>query len=278
MASLNVQPSGQSCGATVSGVDLSQPLAPSTRDAIRQAWLEHHVLAFPDQQLDHDQLEAFALSVGKMGDDPFFNPLPGRKHIAAVRREAEDTNPIFAEVWHSDWSFMAQPPIGTVLYAIDIPPQGGDTLFSNQHLSFESMPTEMAARFADLEAIHSPKRGYSLKGLYGDVTKNGAMDIRPSADAEHMYQTHPLTPAHPETGRRGFLSGLGYLVSFTGMDEEQALPMILELNDWQSRPEFQYQHKWENDMLVLWDNRSVVHRATGGYEGFRRELHRITVY
>lgn len=278
MSSINITPSGHSCGAQITNIDLTQPLSEAQIREVRDAWLAHHVLAFPNQKLDHDQLETFATQFGNFGEDPYFNPLPGRQHIAAVRREADETNKIFAEFWHSDWSFMAKPPCGTVLYAIDIPPHGGDTHFSNQHLSFESMPDEMRARFDGLQAIHSPKLGYSLTGAYGDVTKNGAMDIRPSADAEHVYYTHPLAPIHPETGRQGFLSGASYIVGFEGVDETQAHALLAELNEWQSRDEFVYRHQWENDMLVLWDNRSVIHRATGGYEGYRRELHRITIY
>ncbi|WP_439637029.1 TauD/TfdA dioxygenase family protein [Oceanicaulis sp.] len=275
---IEVTPSGGACGAEVRGVDLSKPLSDSEIADIHAAWLEHHVLAFPDQKLDDDQLEAFSLQFGEFGEDPYFNPIPGRTHIAAVKREATDTNPIFAEHWHSDWSFLAHPPKGTVLYSLDIPPMGGDTLFSNQHLSFDSMPDEMRARFADLKAIHSPVMGYSLQGAYGDVTKNGAMDIRPSEEAAHIRYTHPLAPLHPETGRRGFLSGIGYLIGFEGVDDKTALDLILELNAWQSREEFVFAQKWEKDMLVMWDNRSVVHKATGGYEGHRRELHRITLY
>lgn len=276
--SIEVTPSGASCGAMVRGLDLSKPLSDDEIAEVREAWLEHHVLAFPDQKLDHDQLEAFAQQFGEFGEDPFFNPLPGRTHIAAVKREATDTNPIFAENWHSDWSFLEHPPTGTILYSIDIPPHGGDTHFSNQHLSYDKMPDEMKARFDGLQAIHSPKLGYSPKGIYGDVSKNGAMDIRPSEEAETMYFTHPLAPVHPETGRRGFLSGISYIVGFEGMEHDDAYKLIFELNDWQSRDEFVYKHKWEKDMLVMWDNRSVIHKATGGYEGHRRELHRITVY
>ena len=160
---------------------------------------------FRTKKLNHDQYEVFAQQFGGLAEDPFFNPLPGRKYIAAVRREAEDTNPIFAEYWHSDWSFMEKPPAGTILYSLDIPPHGGDTHFSNQHLSFEAMPDDMRQRFSGLKAIHSPILGYSKKfGAYGDTSKNGAMDICPSDEAEHIRFTHPLAPIHPETGRQGF--------------------------------------------------------------------------
>ena len=278
MASIQVKPSGQACGAEVSGLDLSKPIDQETLAAVKEAWLRHHVLVFPRQKLASDQLEAFSEQFGSLGEDPFFNPIPGRKHIAAVKRVAKDTNRIFAEFWHSDWSFLPEPPRGTVLYALDIPPHGGNTEFSNQHLSYESMPEGMKERFDGLQAIQSPKLGYSPKGAYGNVKENGAMDIRPSEEAEHVYHIHPLAPEHPETGRKGFLSGVSYIVGFEGMSEEEASKLIFELNDWQSRVEFMYSHKWEKDMLVLWDNRSVVHRATGGYEGYRRELHRVTVY
>ena len=93
-----------------------------------------------------------------------------------------------------------------------------------------------------------------------------------------MKHTHPLVPEHPETGRKGFLSGISYIVGFEGVDDEEFWKLIVELNEWQTRDEFRYNHEWQKDMLVLWDNRSVIHKATGGYEGHRRELHRITIY
>lgn len=273
-----ITPTGAACGAFIRGLDLTKPLSQEEITELRKAWLEHHVLAFPDQKLNHDHMEMFAQQFGSFGEDPFFNPLPGRQYIAAVRREANDTNPIFAEHWHSDWSFLEKPPTGTILYSVDIPPHGGDTHFSNQHLSFESMPDEMRQRFEGLKAIHSPKLGYSPQGAYGDAEKRGAMDICPSEEANHIYFTHPLAPHHEETGRRGFLSGLSYIVGFEGMGDEEAYQLIFELNAWQTREDFLYRHKWENNMLVMWDNRSVIHKATGGYEGYRRELHRITIY
>lgn len=101
---IEVKPTGEACGAYVRGLDLSSPLSRDEVAQVRAAWLEHHVLAFPDQELNDDQLEAFASQFGELAEDPFFNPLPGRKHTAAVKREADDTNAIFADHWHSDWS------------------------------------------------------------------------------------------------------------------------------------------------------------------------------
>ena len=112
---LDITPSGEACGASVCGVDLSKPLSDNLVAEIRAAWLEHFVLAFPDQKLSDDDLERFTLHFGPFGDDPFIAPIPGRKHIIAVVRAASETGPIFAEPWHTDWSFQETPPAGTCL-------------------------------------------------------------------------------------------------------------------------------------------------------------------
>lgn len=273
---LRIEPSGQACGARVTGVDLAQPLEPATIAQIRAAWLEHHVLAFPDQAMGDDDLERFTLAFGGFGEDPFFAPIPGRQHIAAIRREADEQSPLFAENWHADWSFQAHPPAGTCLLAIDIPPHGGDTLFANQHLAWEVLSPEKQSRYADLIAIHSARLPYAPDGTYGAKDKGRSMDIRPS-EAAFAVQPHPLVPAHPETGRRGFYSTLGYIIGIEGMDQGEAVALLMDLQSWQGDDRFVYRHAWEPGMLLMWDNRSVLHKATGGYEGFRRELHRTTI-
>ncbi len=273
---LKVEPSGQACGARVTGLDLKAELGEALVAELREVWLEHHVLAFPEQFLSDDDLERFTLAMGGFGEDPFFAPIPGRQHIAAIRREADEQNPLFAENWHADWSFQARPPAGTCLLAIDIPPHGGDTLFANQHLAWEALPADKQALYADLIAIHSARLPYAPDGTYGAGDKGRSMDIRPSEEALAI-QTHPLVPAHPETGRRGFYSTLGYIIGIEGMAQDQAIALLMELQAWQGDERFVYAQKWEPGMLVIWDNRSVLHRATGGYEGYRRELHRTTI-
>ena len=273
---LRVEPSGQACGARVTGVDLSGPLDAETVAAIRAAWLTHLVLSFPDQRMDDDALERFTNAMGGFGIDPFFAPIPGRQHIAAILREADERTPLFAENWHSDWSFQAQPPAGTCLLAIEIPPKGGDTLFANQHAAWDALPAARQAEWGDLAAIHSARLAYAPDGSYGTRDEGRSMAIRPGEEAR-AEQTHPLVPAHPETGRRGLYSTLGYIVGIEGIDDEDAFPLLREIAAWQARDEFVYRHVWEPDMLIMWDNRSVLHRATGGYQGYRRELHRTTI-
>lgn len=275
--SISVTPSGQACGATVTGLDLSQPLTPAQIAEIRAAWLEHHVLAFPDQNITDDDQEHFTLAFGGFGDDPFIAPIAGRKHVIAVRRLANETSPLFAENWHSDWSFQARPPAGTCLYGITIPPIGGDTLFSNQHAALDTMPAALRERLEGKIAIHSAKKAYAPDGSYGEGDKaKRSMDIRPSREAE-ATQLHPLIRAHPETGRLGLFSCLGYIIGIEGMSDDEALPLLAELYHWQGQKEFQYRHKWQKYTLLMWDNRSVLHAATGGYDGYDRLLHRTTI-
>jgi taurine dioxygenase len=154
---VTVEPSGQACGARVTGVDLTAPLDPETVADIRAAWLEHHVLAFPGQAMSDDDLERFTLAFGGFGEDPFIAPIPGRDHVIAVERLADEESPLFAENWHSDWSFQARPPAGTCLFSLVIPPVGGDTLYADQHMALEAMPPEMRARFEGKVAVHSAK-------------------------------------------------------------------------------------------------------------------------
>ena len=274
---IEVTPSGQACGATVCGIDLTRALDAETVAAIRGAWLTHHVLVFPDQTIDDDDLERFTEAFGGFGVDPFIAPIPGREHIIAVERHADEVSPLFAENWHSDWSFQAHPPAGTCLYGIEIPPIGGDTLFANQHAALEAMPDALRVRIDGRMAVHSAKRAYAPEGFYGEGDKaKRSMDIRPSREAE-ATQLHPLIRKHPETGCEGLFSCFGYIIGIEEMADSEATELLVELYSWQGREEFQYRHHWQPNMLVMWDNRSLLHAATGGYDGYRRLLHRTTI-
>ena len=276
--SIEVRPSGQACGARVTGVDLTEPLDADTVATLRAIWLEHHVLAFPDQPMSDDDLERFTIAFGGFGEDPFIAPISGRDHVIAIRRTAHETAPLFAENWHTDWSFQARPPAGTCLFGITIPPHGGDTLYADQHAALDAMPAALRARLEGRLAIHSARGGYAPSGMYGtaDQRTDRSMDIRPS-DAAMATQLHPIVRDHPETGRPGLFGCISYVIGIDAMPEEDARPLLVEWYQWQTREEFWYRHEWEPQMLVMWDNRSVLHKATGGYEGHERLLHRTTI-
>ena len=268
----------QACGAEIINIDLKKDLSVSQVEEIREHWLNHHVLSFPNQVLSDDDLERFTLYFGSFGDDPFIAPIQGRKNIIAVKRLADEKVPIFADNWHTDWSFQENPPAGTCLFGITIPSEGGDTLFANQHLALESMPLDLRNKLEGKQAIHSALVPYSPGGGYGDKDKEmgRSMDIRASDEA-FAKQLHPIIRNHPETNKEGIYGTIGYIIGIDGMDNQKAMELLIELSTWQCRNEFVYRHKWKKDMLIMWDNRSVLHRATGGYEGQERLLHRTTI-
>ena len=273
-----IEPTGQVCGALVRGVDLTRPLDDITVAEIRGAWLEHHVLSFPDQDLTDDDLERFTLAFGPFGDDPFIAPVDGREHVIAISRRADETAPLFAENWHSDWSFQERPPAGTCLYGITIPPHGGDTLYADQHAALDAMPDDLRRRLEGKQAVHSARGGYAPSGMYGDDDQqtDRSMSIRPSESAM-ATRLHPIVRAHPETGRLGLFGCIGYIIGIDGMSGDEERDLLFEMYAWQTRDEFVYRHRWEPNMLTMWDNRSVLHKATGGYDGHDRLLHRTTI-
>lgn len=273
---IEVVASGQACGAAVTGVDLSKALSDAELADIKAAWIKHHVLYFPDQVMSDDDLERFTLSFGPFGDDPFIAPIEGREHIIAVQRAADETAPVFAEAWHTDWSFQPEPPIGTCLYGITIPPIGGDTLFINQHAVTAAMPTQLRQKLQDKSAIHSASLAYAPDGAYGDQDEGRSMDIRPSSEATQT-QTHPIFKPHYATGEPVVYGAAGYILGIADMPKQESEALLMELYEWQTQPQFQYRHRWQANMLLMWDNRSVLHKATGGYDGHARYLHRTTI-
>jgi taurine dioxygenase len=277
-ARIDVQPSGQACGALITGVDLSAELDARTIHAIRAAWMQHHVIAFEQQQLNDDDLVRITRYFGALGEEPFFGTIDGNDHVVALTRLANEKAPLFAENWHSDWSFLEHPPVGTLLYSLVIPPVGGNTGFINQQMALAHMPQALRDRLQHKIALHSAAAAYAPDGMYGDkeTEADRSMKIRFSEEARDV-RAHPLILRHPENQRDTLLGCVGYICGIEGLEEAEAFELLFELYEWQTREEFQYIHQWQPDMLVMWDNRSVLHRAFGGYEGYDRILHRTTI-
>lgn len=274
--SIVVEPAKAPCGAIIHGVNFAEEISPDTVAEIRAAWLEHLVVAFADQHLSLDRYEEVAQLFGEFGQDPYFKGLSDHPRIAEVKREADETTPLFAEGWHSDWSFLETPPSATMLYGREIPPHGGDTLYANQIAAYEGLDDAMKERIDALMGVHSARRGYSKQGQYGEKDKGRSMAIIFSDDAL-ATQLHPLVRVHPETGRKALFLSPGYTIDIEGMDSTEAQTLLMELYAHQAKEEFVYRHCWSQDMLTMWDNRSVIHAATGGYQGHRRLLQRITL-
>lgn len=274
--SIRVTPSGAGLGAEVTGLNLSRPLPPETRDAVAAAFAEHGVVWFPDQPLDHDQLEAFTLQFGAFGDDPYVAPLEGRPHILEVRREPDETASPFGSAWHSDWSFQETPPAATLLHAKVVPPTGGDTLFADGARAWDALSATFQRMLEGLRAIHSAARPYGPKGFYAGETNRTGMKILTSPEAEKTFR-HPLVRSHPVTGRKSLFVNPVYTVGVEGMTAAESAALLDFLFHEITDEAHVYRHKWEADMLIMWDNRRLLHNATGGYDGYRRVMHRTTL-
>ena len=278
MTDFTIEPTGAAFGAKVRGLDLRGGVDPATAEQLRSAWLEHQVLVFPDQDLSFDDLEAVALAFGPIGEDPYFRPLPGQAHVVALTREADETTPLFADVCHSDWSFLPVPPAAhAALRRGDPTGRAATRCTPTSTRAYDILPdaAQGAGRRADGRSTR-PAGATPRQGLYGDRDVGRSMAIVASDEAL-ATQLHPLVRPHPETGRPALYCSLAYTIGIEGLDQHEADALLGELFGYMARDEHVYRHHWSPGMVALWDNRCLLHAATGGYEGHRRVLHRLTI-
>ena len=273
---LTVVPEPQGFAASATGVDLSAPLRAAAQQDLLEAWARHPVLYFPDQLLDPATLERVSAYLGPFGHDPYVRPKDGYQHVIEVLREARETAPIFGGMWHSDWSFQATPPSATLLYGEDIPPHGGDTVFADAQRAFEALSPTMQRLLMSLRGVHSAAPAYGPKGLFARDDATRSMRIVVSPEAENV-EVHPLVRRHPRSGRASLYINHVYTLGIEGMRSDESQALLDFLFKHMVRPEFVYRHRWRARMLLIWDNRCVVHYADGGYEGHRRLMFRTTV-
>ena len=243
---------------------------------LRSNWVEYGLIVFPNLPLSHDEFKDFALSFGDFGDDPFISSLPDYPNIAEIKRSANEKATPFGGTWHSDWSFMKKPPSATLLHSKIIPPVGGNTLFANTERSFAALPEEMKNKLRNLKVIHSAKIPYADDGFYALEKEERSMKILPSKEAKATF-SHPMVKIHPETNKECLFINPVYTINVEGFSEDESQQLLWELYEHMIKDQFVYEHVWNDDMLIMWDNRTVMHQATGGYDGYDRLLHRITL-
>jgi taurine dioxygenase len=257
-------------------VDASKPLPPETVVELRRALAEHCAIFLRDQELTPDQQKAFARNFGPLATTPFIKPLEGHPEMMRIVREAEETKRLnFGGRWHTDMTFSPEPVLGTCLYARESPAVGGDTIWSNQMLAFETLSPGMQRLLEGMNVMHSAKRSYGPQGAYADDDLK-SMRINVSEEAL-KEQAHPCVRTHPETGRRILYVNWVYAIRFEGMTEEESAPLLEFLNRHSQRPEFQIRFRWRKGSLALWDNRSTQHIAVNDYAGYRRVMDRVTI-
>lgn len=273
---IRVAPLANGFGAEVTAIDLRTPLQADEVRTIRAAWLQHQVIFFPDQPLSHEQLERFSRYFGPFGKDPYVVPLKNHRHILEVRREPVEAIAPFGSSWHSDWSFQPKPPSATLLHSKVVPPVGGDTHFCSCTQAYAALPAATRTRLEGLQAIHSARRPYSRVGYQRGGGPQRSVKVRPS-DSAWATQYHPLVRTHPETGEQALWVNPVYTIGIRGLSDRESAALLEEIFAHMLNPDFIYEHQWTADMLTMWDNRSVLHCAQGGYDGHLRVMHRTTV-
>jgi len=269
--SLRINPLAGAIGAEVSGVDLSDEPGDDTIALIRRAWLDHLVIFFRGQTLPPARFLALARRFGEPVEYPFVTGIDGFPLITpVVKLEHERVN--FGGLWHSDTAYLETPPMGTMLVAREVPPHGGDTIFANMYLAYETLSPGMRRLLDGLVAVNSSAKADVTK-TREDRMRDGA---REGARAEYLAE-HPVVRTHPETGRKALYVNGGHTVRFKGMTEAESAPILDFLFAHQTRPEFTCRFRWEGGSLALWDNRCAQHNPINDYHGFRRVMHRVTL-
>ena len=273
-AEMSVAPNPSGFGAAITGVDLKD-LTPEAARAVRQAWLAHRVVWFPDQKFELDDLEAFTRAMGEWGRMDFIKPIDGHPNVLELRREPDEKASHFGAGWHSDYSFQEAPPAATILASKIVPPVGGDTLFADQVAAFEALSPTMQELLSGLKAVHSAVLPYSKEGFYANEGVTRSMTILPSDEARST-RAHPLVRTHGETGRKALYVNRVYTVGIEGLSEAEAQALLDFLFAHATQEDFVYRHKWQPDMVTMWDNRAVQHFADAGFDGHRRVMWRTT--
>ena len=269
---MEIRPISGALGAEILGVDFAAGVDDETFDRIRTTFLAHGVIVIRDQDLTPEQHVAAARRFGRINVNRFFTAVDGHPEVAEVRKEPHQKRNI-GNKWHTDHSYDDAPALGSMIYALEVPPVGGDTLFANMSLAWETLSDGMKDMLSKLRAVHSSRHvfgpGYKANPDVADRFRNPERAVQDAV--------HPVVIRHPDTGRRVLYVNPTFTVRFDGWTEEESRPLLDYLYAHASRPEFSCRVQWREGSLGLWDNRATWHLALNDYPGHRRLMHRVTI-
>lgn len=262
-------------GAELRGAALHKARDSADVAQVKQALVDHLVVTLPDQKLTLDDLERITDLMGGRMVTPFVKPLPDRPYVIRVIKEKADKLN-FANAWHSDLSYLQEPPSYTLLYAEEVPEFGGDTLFQNQYLAYDTLSPGLKETLSRLKAVHSAGPAYGTGGYLERVQDKMSMEIQPSAEANREC-THPAVIRHPDTGRAAlYLNGV-YTQRFHGWTQVESQALLNSIYKHATNENFTCRVRWSPGTLTIWDNRATQHNALNDYHGQRREMFRTSV-
>ena len=274
----DVRPFAEKVGVEIVGLDLSQPISDADFARIHRAHLDHHVVVFRDQQITPQQQVDFSRRFGVLQIHVLKQfLLANHPEILIVSNIVENGQPLglgdAGKYWHSDLSYKELPSLGSMLYAQELPSEGGDTLFADMHLAWDTLPEHLRKAVEGRNAVHS----YTARYSHGRNAENW----RPTLSAEQLAQvavvSHPIVRSHPENGRKALFVSEGFTTHIVGLPEDESQAILAELYAHSVRDEGVYRHKWQENDMVFWDNRSLIHLAGGTPDHLRRRLHRTTI-
>lgn len=260
-------------GAEIGGVDLSAELSDRTIAEIRAALVEHQVIFFRDQSLTPAQQVRFGGRFGPLNVHPYVQGMEGFPEVMEIIKEPQDKLN-FGGGWHSDMSFLERPSIGSILYAVETPPYGGDTLFASQVAAYAALSPGLRATLETLRAVHTASREYSAKGA--SAQKRSSMQV---AEAEGLAGefVHPLVLVHPESGRKALYVNPAFTMRIEGWSRRESKALLDFLFEHSRYEAFTCRFQWRPGSVAFWDNRQVWHFALNDYPGQRRHMRRVTV-
>lgn len=266
---IRIDPLAGSVGAEIAGIDLSAPLSDDALRTIRDTVASSGVAVLRNQNLTPGQHIAAARQFAPITINRFFAHLDGHPEIALVAKEAHHTKNIGGG-WHTDHSYDTTPAMGSMLYAREVPPSGGDTLFASMYAAYDALSDGLKQTLAGLRAVHSSRHVFGAKreGMEGRI---GNPELA-TQDA-----VHPVVIIHPDSGRRALYVNPGFTLRFDGWTDDESRPLLQFLYQHAQRPEFTCRLRWQPGTLAFWDNRATWHYALNDYQGERRIMHRITL-
>ena len=292
--SFEIRPIAGSIGAEIRGVELHKSLTEAQFGLIYQAFLEHLVIFLPQQSsLSLDDITGFARRFGALDDNPFvypfkIPPIEGYPEVYNNIKEAENTGVNIGGFWHADVTYRSKPHKASVLYAKEVPEFGGDTMFANQYLAYETLPNDLQNRLSKMQAIHSSamphgqsaERFASVSRHHAPAPADRELDAggQEVVDVEVIENVHPVVRTHPETGKKHLYVNRGFTSRFVDMTEAESLPLLEELWAHASRAELTCRYRWQPNSVAVWDNRVTLHYAINDYFGQRRHMQRVSIH
>ena len=269
-----INPLTGGCGAQIDGVSLAQ-LSNSEFDSICSALGAHGALFMHNQQLNFEELIELGQRFGPLEKHQIVDGMEEYPEIIKVLKPAGE-RAAFGTAWHSDNTFQEKPSMGSILYSQIIPPYGGDTLFANQMLAYETLSDKMKSIIADLQAVHSAGPAYTMKGTQDRYDKKAAITYT-WHDSIKDEVVHPVVRTHPVTGRKALFVNDMFTQRFKGMSRDESAPLLNYLRRHATRPEFCCRFRWQENTVAIWDNRIVQHYAVNDYQDYERLLYRVTI-